>query len=388
MFNRILNNRGSAILIVLGLMAMLTSLALISVDRSNTDIELSYNQLHEERAFYLAEAGLERAVTSINADYSWRDGFVDQALDDGEYTVALIDSTTNAALGDTVVVEATSNVFGSNVTLEAWLVQTQNFPYKYGAYRDLSLSIQNNACTDSYASDSGTYAATQDDINGDVGSNGTVLIKGGSAVVGGDVFSATPGGIAIIGNPTINGDTATGTDPVSMNLVSDADYTYAQAHNSAPTGFVGTGYSYTSGNLQIKAKTISLNSGTYYLNSLTLIDGAKLNVSAGARVKIFINDSLSIQNNSSINSGGVPSNMNIFTRGTKITVGDNASYYGTIYAPNCNLNHSNNAYIYGAVIAKIVNVANNACVHYDRALARSGYSVMSDYQVFAWKQTE
>ncbi len=388
MFNRILTNRGSAILIVLGLMAMLTALALISVDRSNTDIELSYNQLHEERAFYLAEAGLERAVTSINADNAWRDGFVDQSLDDGEYSVALIDSTTNVALGDTVVVEATSNVFGSNVTLEAWLVQSQDFPYKYGAYSDLSLSIQNNACTDSYASDSGTYAATHDNINGDVGSNGTVSVKGGSATVGGDVFSATPGGIILTGNPTINGDTATGTDPVPMNLVSDADYTYAQSHNSAPTGFVGTGYTYTSGNLKIKAKTISLNSGTYYLNSLTLMDGGKLNVSPGARVKIFINDSLSIQNNSSINSGGVPSNMNIFTRGTKITVGDNASYYGTIYAPNCILDHSNNAYIFGAVIAKTILVANNACVHYDRALARSGYSVLSDYQVLAWKQTE
>ncbi|MGH8014853.1 MAG: hypothetical protein ACREBV_01530, partial [Candidatus Zixiibacteriota bacterium] len=55
---QIRNTKGSAILIVMALIAMLTAIAIMSIDRSNTDMEVSFNQLHEEQAFYNAEAGL------------------------------------------------------------------------------------------------------------------------------------------------------------------------------------------------------------------------------------------------------------------------------------------------------------------------------------------
>ncbi|MCH9025132.1 MAG: hypothetical protein IH931_07340, partial [candidate division Zixibacteria bacterium] len=47
------NQKGSAILIVLALIAMLTGVGIMSVDRATTDIDLAYNQLQEDRAFYV-----------------------------------------------------------------------------------------------------------------------------------------------------------------------------------------------------------------------------------------------------------------------------------------------------------------------------------------------
>jgi type II secretory pathway component PulK len=77
------NDNGSAILIVLGLLAMLTGIAIMSVDRANTDMQLSSNQTRDERAFYLAEAGIERARTALNSDNTWRSGFYKQVLEGG-----------------------------------------------------------------------------------------------------------------------------------------------------------------------------------------------------------------------------------------------------------------------------------------------------------------
>src|SRR3990172_427715 len=94
------SEKGSAILIVLALLAMLTSVAIMSVDRSNTDLELSYNQLHEEMAFYLAEAGVERATYEINENNAWRTGYDKLALQGGYYTIKVIDSTTDSSLVD------------------------------------------------------------------------------------------------------------------------------------------------------------------------------------------------------------------------------------------------------------------------------------------------
>ena len=63
------NQKGTAILIVLSLIAMLVAVGIMSVDRSTTDIELSYNQLHEDQSFYGAEAGIARARKELEGDH-------------------------------------------------------------------------------------------------------------------------------------------------------------------------------------------------------------------------------------------------------------------------------------------------------------------------------
>ncbi|MEE8149204.1 MAG: hypothetical protein V3T75_02010, partial [candidate division Zixibacteria bacterium] len=97
------NQKGTAILIALALIAMLTAVSIMSVDRSTTYIELSYNQLHEDQSFYGAESGIARAMVEINRDFSWRGPIVGEQLGGSKYTVIVLDSTWDSTLADTVI---------------------------------------------------------------------------------------------------------------------------------------------------------------------------------------------------------------------------------------------------------------------------------------------
>ncbi len=375
-------------LIAMALIAMLAGIAIMSVDRANTDLDLSYNQIHEEQAFYVAEAGMERALAQLNFDKAWRTGFLQVPFNGGVYTVAVLDSVSNPLLVDTVVFRGTADFSGAKSNLEQWLVRGVSSPFNYGAFGDDKLLISNNACTDSYNSDSGTYAATSVDNYGDVGSNDTVIISGMSTSVGGSVSSATPNGIKLIGNPEIEGTMTTAAEPMPMNLISDADYAAAQANNSAPSGFVGTTYTYSAGDLTVKGKDLTLNSGTYYFNNLTVIGGGDIHVAAGANVKIYVTGNMLVEGNATVNHGGKPSDLMVFSKGSFSEIGDNGEFTGTLYAPTTAFVHGNNAYFFGAVIAKTASISNNACVHYDRSLANLEITGKGDYEQVAWKQME
>ena len=103
MLIKLFQERGTAILIVMALIAMLTAVGIMSVDRATVDITLSFNQLSEEQAFYVAEAGLQHGFAELNRDFTWRAGIVTLPVGDGFYIVTVIDSTTDSTLADTVV---------------------------------------------------------------------------------------------------------------------------------------------------------------------------------------------------------------------------------------------------------------------------------------------
>ncbi|MCH9024669.1 MAG: hypothetical protein IH931_04975, partial [candidate division Zixibacteria bacterium] len=112
------NQKGTAILIVLSLIAMLVAVGIMSVDRSTTDIELSFNQLHEDQSFYGAEAGIARAMVELNRNFNWRGPIVNEQLAGSKYTVIVLDSTWDSTLADTVIIRSTANRDGSAVNLE------------------------------------------------------------------------------------------------------------------------------------------------------------------------------------------------------------------------------------------------------------------------------
>ncbi|HOZ08216.1 MAG TPA: pilus assembly PilX N-terminal domain-containing protein, partial [candidate division Zixibacteria bacterium] len=75
--------RGSALLIALLLTGMLSLIAIMAIESSNTDIELSYSQSHLDAAFYNAEAGAKRAFVALNDNDDWRSGYADFGFGQG-----------------------------------------------------------------------------------------------------------------------------------------------------------------------------------------------------------------------------------------------------------------------------------------------------------------
>ena len=89
--------RGGAMLVALAIMLLLTVAAILAVRTAQTDIDLSFNQLEVDQAFYVAEAGLTKAYHELNIDNDWTAGIPAQPFEGGIFSVALIDSNTDLA---------------------------------------------------------------------------------------------------------------------------------------------------------------------------------------------------------------------------------------------------------------------------------------------------
>ena len=69
--NNLRQEKGMAMIIVLPILLMITILGIAAIYNSNTDMEISGSVKRGSQAFYIAEAGLERAVN----EYIWGNFF-------------------------------------------------------------------------------------------------------------------------------------------------------------------------------------------------------------------------------------------------------------------------------------------------------------------------
>ena len=360
------NNRGSALLISLALMAMLALVALMAVDRSQTDFELSYNQLHEEQAFYVAEAGMQEALVAINADNDWRAGFTRVGFGGGVYSVTLIDSSIDTTLFDTVIIRSTGLVDGGTARVELETAPGVFNPFKYALFGDDWIEFKNSSLVDSYDSDSGTYAATSEFDNGDVGSNGEIDVKN-SADLGGDVSTSLDGGLDINAGATVAGDTTSEAPEVILPPISAEEFAAAEATNDNATGMSGS-YSYNpvSHALEI-TNTLTLQSGTYYFSDITTKNNADLVLAPGASVTIYVNGDIELKNSVTVNDGGSPGDCMIYSSGD-LYLKNSGDFYGTFYSPEGFADLANSGDIYGSIFAGTMTIHNSAGFHYDKDL--------------------
>ncbi len=66
---RVASNSGMATLVALIMVGMLTLIGLAALSTSDDEVSIAGNELHDRKAFYAAEAGLEIAVAQIQAEY-------------------------------------------------------------------------------------------------------------------------------------------------------------------------------------------------------------------------------------------------------------------------------------------------------------------------------
>ena len=380
------NQRGTAILIVLFLIAMLVAVGIMSVDRSTTDIELSFNQLHEEQSFYGAEAGIARAMVEINRNFSWRGPIVDEQLGGSKFTVIVLDSTWDSTLADTVIIRSTANREGAAVNLEVWIAPYYFQPFVYAAYGADSIIMRNTACTDSYNSDSGSYDSTFLLEGGDIGTNGHININGN-----GDIFgnaSTSGGDITIDGPGTIHGDTSTSEDPLDFTLVDASDYAWAETNSLAPSGFTGS-YTYIPFTDELRLNnydTLVLSDGVYYFSSLTLGQDASLQIAPGANVEIYMTGDLTIGQFSSVNHGGSATDLTVYSQGSLLELRNHTEFVGAFWGTNTNVFVENNTDVYGSIIGKSVNIENSACIHFDRSLLKLITTEIERMDIVAWRE--
>ena len=381
------NKRGGALLIALAILLLLSIAAIVAVDTAQTDIELSFNQLHSDQAFYTAEAGLNRAFVQLNDDNDWNTGYAAAEFEDGQYWVAIIDSFVDPALVDTVIVQSTGHQGEGIANLEAVVVPEYDRPFQYAVFSDDDIALGNNTCTDSYDSEIASYDEESDNLDGDISSNGTITLDQ-IADVGGDVSSSIDGGIDLGFNANVIGDTATAIPEHHLDPIEQEDLDWAESVSPAPDGLTGD-YSYDpiSKDLTVADnETLVLSGGVYYFTSITLGNNADLQIADGENVIIYMTESLILSESAELNSDSPPTSLVIFSTGSVTTVGQNTVISMAFYGPDADLVLENSCDVYGSLVANTVNMSNIACVHYDRALGDLEFGKTGDMTMIAWRE--
>lgn len=378
------NERGGALFISLSLIAMLTLIGLMAVNTTNTEIDLSFYKVHGDKAFYVAEAGAKRAMRDIIDDPTWRVGYAGTAFAGGSYSVQLTDSTSIPALSDTVLVTSTGTSHEALATVEVMIAPEINYPFRHAMFGKDAVDIRNSMYINSYNSDSGTYLGTREDLNADVGSNGTIDVYNG-ATVGGDVSSSLTGGVTVVNPSDVLGTISDTAPEQTIEDTPQSEYDAAEITNDNLTGISGS-YSYDSGDYSfVSSGTVTLTTGVYYFSDFILKNSAALVLAPGAEVTIYVTGKLDIRNSGGANVGGQPADLMIYAQ-DDFVLKNSADFYGVIYAPTAQVDLRNSGDFYGAIVANDIVAHNSAQFHYDRDLGNIRRGTVGDYQLVAWRE--
>ena len=384
MKNTVHSERGSALLVVLCLMGMLTLAGLFAIRTSNTDMDLAFNKVNSEQAFYIAEAGAKRGVAELIKDDTWNAGFTDVQFGSGTFTVVVADSTTDPALYDTVIVTSTGGSRSALVTVEITVVPEYLYPFRHALFADDKVDIRNSMRTDSYNSDSGSYWSTQTNEDGDVGSNGIVEIKNG-AIIGGDAFTSLTGGLTVNTGATVYGTTADDAPPETLAEIPTEEYDWALANSQISTGITGS-YTYDSSTYAFSTNSsVELKGGVYYFSSFTLLNSAALTVAPGEEVTIYVTGDIEIKNSGDVNPDGDPSALTFYSQGDLI-LKNSGTIHALFYAPDGTADLRNSSDFFGSIVADDIVAHSSAEFHYDRELEKIKKGKTGNLDLVAWKE--
>lgn len=247
-----------------------------------------------------------------------------------------------------------------------------------------AINFSSSGFTDSFDSSAGTYAATQQNSGGDVGTNGNMKMSGSSAVYGNLWSPAAGTGSCSSGSPTALTD---GSSLGVMGTVSQLPGAYNPPVPDPPsptpptTNFSVPSSPYTLapgsyGNITASGgKNVHLSAGVYNVNSLTWSGGSIMTVDSGPVVFNIMgtgaSKAMNLSGGTVSNMTGIPANLT-FNYGGSLPIdisSGGTQAFEVINAPNSPLTISGGGNIYGALIAFTVTNSGGSSVHYDRALS-------------------
>lgn len=383
-------------------------------------------------ALVVAEAGVEEALAQLNTKFGTNGNFAANGWgvsggiygppDGGTPRVLRVGSVTNGSYSAIITRDATTGypiVYSTGYTTVPLVgrlitrvvkVETTTTPAFAGA-----MAALNNITF------KGTQIAIDSYDSMDPLHSTNFMYNPATRKAGGDVASIS--GVVSVGNANVNGKVRTGPNG-SYNIgptgfVGDLGWTgpglqpgwYANDFNAdfkdaaLPDGFSGIppvgdgtnlfvllGMDYTiNGDLSMKAKETMVVRGNarLFVTGNVLMQGqAAINIEDGASLEIYVAgpSATFIQVNTLGNANsyryfGLPTN-------TSLTWGGNATYVGTVYAPQAAFDcggGGSTVYDYqGACVVKSVNLNGHFNFHYDENLKRRG--PMAGFQMKSWRE--
>ena len=353
------------------------------------------------KGLYIAEAGLERAISDLTTDSNWFDGdikgYTAQGINTetfvpvdfnpegvgnsvsfggGEYSVEVMKIKNHK-----VTLKSNGTLRGRERTISEDVSRSGIFDWAF--FGDEGVELKNSALIDSYNSEDGPYDPDDPGSSGDTGTNsiesGSITLKT-DAKIDGDAVIGEGGDIetSIDNKGTITGEESAADSQVEL-----------PENPPVPENLADKGTLTVDGNTTISGsgryESISINNNTiltidadatiYVGGILLLKQGSEIDITNGAEVIVYINGSLDMKEGTKINDpGNDPQMMTLYATDnvTSIELKHDNVFYGSIYARKADAVIKNSARIYGAIAAKTMELKNSAAVHYDEALAGTG----------------
>ncbi|MFQ5849175.1 MAG: PilX N-terminal domain-containing pilus assembly protein [Candidatus Binatia bacterium] len=239
---RLGNERGFVLVISLLILALLIAAGLGAIVSTQTDLKISSNIKTATQAFYIAEAGLHRALRNLNKVNNWIGGLSDTSnafsgentLGSGTYVVQVFENDPTPGSVKTI---STGNITGTNSSSTVEAVLTPQFypVLNYATFNCGNLELEggvNDVISggDVFVGGNIELESSNHIQNGNAFATGKIEIKGASGITGGNASangnieldsSAVPnvGGNATAGGNISGAGTVTGT--TSQNVSPD-----------------------------------------------------------------------------------------------------------------------------------------------------------------------
>jgi hypothetical protein len=280
--------------------------------------------------------------------------------------------------------------------------------WTYAMFGRDTIALNSSVTIDSYNSTLGTYASqltgsgvsAHAHTDGNIGSNGDVSANPATWIWG-DIVPG-PGHTVTLNNANVSGSTTPATAPVNYPPINVPTYT-------------------NFGQLTVNNSTTVIPSGNRRYTNLTLNSGKTLTITGPANVVIsnlnlrsnaaividdtlgpvnltiidnFIMDSNATIHASSYNPASVRINMlsdnvadpEIHVQLDTVDFNSNSSIYGCVYAPEARIVIDSYFTLYGALMARILDLNSNAAFHYDENLLSAMSTGTFTYEPVAWRE--
>ncbi|MCM8788664.1 MAG: hypothetical protein NC907_02615, partial [Candidatus Omnitrophica bacterium] len=321
---------------------------------------------HKEKAFYIAEAGINRAFAYKKANESWHPETNPVSFGGGSFLVI------EANQGETVIFTSTGNYKNQSVRISivTYRTMTSGGSFGNGIFGSQSVMFYNNSIIDGYDSRLGPYGPSNRGNYGDTGSTGTITLYNNAHIYGTAMVQDPSSLFLSRGSTVTDSDLHHSFGPPFDNLPevdvpSDLEaLPYPVQGDPRITG----SYFLVAGNLTVNNnKVITVSGGDFRFASIKMNNNSIMYITGNSRIYIesgfhlYNNSRIIIQNNSAVvwyfgnkgaiftptiannavinNTSSTPGNLRIYVASiTTLLLGNNAEMFnGVIYAPNSDM---------------------------------------------------
>lgn len=346
------SQKGSALffVIIILLTASLLTGILINLKTVSDLGQLSYN--HLERAYFMAEAGGSYAVARVKSDIE-ADGSFDDSYGIDSRTFTIDDPSGNQEGQFTIVVDDSDAVatkiystgkIASGISTDVQVKLTYIMPKTAGP-----------PALDSALFTDGAMTLSKDvTVTGDVGTNGSVVIKDSGVTISGDEQTEAGKAMAVV---PFSCDTCT----------ADSSITGAQTWSAG-------NYAYLNFTMEANTTlTIDGDVSLYVKNDMTVGQKSTIRLLEDSSLTIYVDNSAEFGKEFAIEFDPLPNRVeDVVLYGTSnahtIQFNQSSTFFGVVYAPQAHVDFDRLANFTGAVVADTITVDQSGSIVYDAAV--------------------